>query len=209
MTASPVEIGELIARRLGATGALGTVAEHEDGFYTGRLVGDLLHGEAKARAPTHCNRGSRAAPALTATSITANAPPGNSQVVGGTVDVTVTGPGGTSATSAADQFAYVVPTATSLTPTVTPSANFVYNQQPSISVLVSPAAAMGTLTAKLDSTTTLAVTPGSGGNFSIALPATPLTVGSYTIALAVAGTGPYESSTGSVKVTVTTPALKR
>jgi HAD superfamily hydrolase (TIGR01490 family) len=50
VTASPVEIGELIARRLGATGALGTVAEHEDGFYTGRLVGDLLHGEAKARA---------------------------------------------------------------------------------------------------------------------------------------------------------------
>ncbi len=50
VTATPVEIGELIARRLGASGALGTVAEHEDGFYTGRLVGDLLHGEAKASA---------------------------------------------------------------------------------------------------------------------------------------------------------------
>lgn len=50
VTATPVEIGELIARRLGATGALGTVAEHENGFYTGRLVGDLLHGEAKAAA---------------------------------------------------------------------------------------------------------------------------------------------------------------
>ncbi|NTW42755.1 MAG: HAD family hydrolase, partial [Cellulomonadaceae bacterium] len=50
ITASPVEIGELIGRRLGVTGALGTVAEHVDGFYTGRLVGDLLHGEAKARA---------------------------------------------------------------------------------------------------------------------------------------------------------------
>ena len=50
ITASPVEIGELIARRLGATGALGTVAEHVDGFYTGRLVGDMLHGRAKARA---------------------------------------------------------------------------------------------------------------------------------------------------------------
>ena len=46
VTASPLEIGELIARRLGATGALGTVAEHRDGFYTGRLVGDLLHGKA-------------------------------------------------------------------------------------------------------------------------------------------------------------------
>lgn len=50
VTASPVEIGELIARRLGATGALGTVAEHKDGFYTGRLVGAMLHGQAKARA---------------------------------------------------------------------------------------------------------------------------------------------------------------
>lgn len=50
VTATPVEIGNLIARRLGATGCLGTVAEHEDGFYTGRLVGDMLHGEAKASA---------------------------------------------------------------------------------------------------------------------------------------------------------------
>lgn len=50
VTATPVEIGDLIARRLGATGALGTVAEHKDGFYTGRLVGDMLHGKAKAEA---------------------------------------------------------------------------------------------------------------------------------------------------------------
>jgi HAD superfamily hydrolase (TIGR01490 family) len=50
VTATPVEIGDLIARRLGATGCIGTVAEHRDGFYTGRLVGDLLHGEAKASA---------------------------------------------------------------------------------------------------------------------------------------------------------------
>ncbi|GCD19531.1 hydrolase [Cellulomonas algicola] len=50
VTATPVEIGEVIARRLGVTGALGTVAEHDDGFYTGRLVGDLLHGQAKADA---------------------------------------------------------------------------------------------------------------------------------------------------------------
>ncbi len=50
ITATPVEIGELIARRLGVNGALGTVAEHKDGFYTGRLVGDMLHGKAKAEA---------------------------------------------------------------------------------------------------------------------------------------------------------------
>ena len=50
VTASPVEVGELIARRLGATGALGTVAEHKDGLYTGNLVGAMMHGKAKARA---------------------------------------------------------------------------------------------------------------------------------------------------------------
>ncbi|MCU1433008.1 MAG: family hydrolase [Actinotalea sp.] len=50
ITASPIEIGDLIGRRLGVTGALGTVAEHVDGFYTGRLVGDMLHGRAKAEA---------------------------------------------------------------------------------------------------------------------------------------------------------------
>ncbi len=50
VTAAPIEIAAIIARRLGLTGALGTVAEHEDGVYTGRLVGDLLHGPAKAEA---------------------------------------------------------------------------------------------------------------------------------------------------------------
>lgn len=50
VTAAPVEIANIIARRLGLTGALGTVAEHEDGVYTGRLVGDLLHGPAKEAA---------------------------------------------------------------------------------------------------------------------------------------------------------------
>jgi HAD superfamily hydrolase (TIGR01490 family) len=50
VTAAPVELGRLIARRLGLTGALGTVAEVRDGVYTGRLVGDLMHGPAKADA---------------------------------------------------------------------------------------------------------------------------------------------------------------
>jgi HAD superfamily hydrolase (TIGR01490 family) len=50
VTAAPVEIARLIADRLGLTGALGTVAETVDGHYTGRLVGDLLHGVAKADA---------------------------------------------------------------------------------------------------------------------------------------------------------------
>ena len=50
VTATPVELAQIIARRLGLTGALGTVAENENGRYTGRLVGELLHGKAKAAA---------------------------------------------------------------------------------------------------------------------------------------------------------------
>jgi HAD superfamily hydrolase (TIGR01490 family) len=50
VTATPQELADIIARRLGLTGALGTVAETKDGTYTGHLVGDVLHGEAKARA---------------------------------------------------------------------------------------------------------------------------------------------------------------
>jgi HAD superfamily hydrolase (TIGR01490 family) len=50
VTATPVELASIIARRLGLTGALGTVAESVDGYYTGRLVGEILHGPAKAHA---------------------------------------------------------------------------------------------------------------------------------------------------------------
>jgi HAD superfamily hydrolase (TIGR01490 family) len=50
VTAAPAELASLIARRLGLTGALGTVAENENGVYTGRLVGEPLHGPAKAEA---------------------------------------------------------------------------------------------------------------------------------------------------------------
>ena len=50
VTATPVELANILSSRLGLTGALGTVAEARDGVYTGRLVGGLLHGEAKAAA---------------------------------------------------------------------------------------------------------------------------------------------------------------
>ncbi|WP_336209764.1 HAD family hydrolase [Nonomuraea sp. LPB2021202275-12-8] len=50
VTATPIELARVIAQRLGLTGALGTVAETREGVYTGRLVGDLLHGPAKAEA---------------------------------------------------------------------------------------------------------------------------------------------------------------
>jgi HAD superfamily hydrolase (TIGR01490 family) len=50
VTATPMELAEILARRLGLTGALGTVAETVHGVYTGRLVGGLLHGPAKPAA---------------------------------------------------------------------------------------------------------------------------------------------------------------
>ncbi|MFJ1459631.1 HAD family hydrolase [Nocardia sp. N2S4-5] len=50
VTATPVELAQVIAKRLGLTGALGTVAESVDGVFTGRLVGDILHGLGKAHA---------------------------------------------------------------------------------------------------------------------------------------------------------------
>jgi HAD superfamily hydrolase (TIGR01490 family) len=50
VTAAPIEIATIIARRLGLTGALGTVSAHVDGVYTGELVGELLHGSAKGVA---------------------------------------------------------------------------------------------------------------------------------------------------------------
>ncbi|MBI5159858.1 MAG: HAD family hydrolase [Micrococcales bacterium] len=50
ISATPVEVGRLIATRLGLTGALGTRTEDVAGVYTGRLVGHVLHGERKAVA---------------------------------------------------------------------------------------------------------------------------------------------------------------
>jgi HAD superfamily hydrolase (TIGR01490 family) len=50
VTATPYELAITIARRLGLTGALGTVAESVNGIFTGRLVGEILHGPGKAHA---------------------------------------------------------------------------------------------------------------------------------------------------------------
>lgn len=50
VTATPFELADIIAKRQGLTGALGTVAESVDGVFTGRLVGDILHGLGKAHA---------------------------------------------------------------------------------------------------------------------------------------------------------------
>jgi len=50
VTAAPIELASIISHRLGLTGALGTVSEIDNGRYTGRLVGEPLHGPAKAAA---------------------------------------------------------------------------------------------------------------------------------------------------------------
>lgn len=50
VTATPEDLAKIIATRLGLTGAIGTRAEEQDGLFTGRLIGELLHGEAKAAA---------------------------------------------------------------------------------------------------------------------------------------------------------------
>ena len=50
VSATPVHLAQIMAKRLGFTGALGTVAEVKDGRFTGRLVGDILHGPGKAKA---------------------------------------------------------------------------------------------------------------------------------------------------------------
>jgi HAD superfamily hydrolase (TIGR01490 family) len=50
VTATPVEVAQVIADRLKLTGAIGTVPEQVDGVYTGQLVGAAMHGQAKAEA---------------------------------------------------------------------------------------------------------------------------------------------------------------
>jgi len=50
VSATPVEVAEVIAERLGLSGAIGTRAEIDNGIYTGRLIGYPVHGQAKADA---------------------------------------------------------------------------------------------------------------------------------------------------------------
>ncbi|MDP9852114.1 HAD superfamily hydrolase (TIGR01490 family) [Corynebacterium lowii] len=50
VTATPVQLAQILAQRFGFTGALGTVAEVKDGRFTGNLVGDILHGPGKKHA---------------------------------------------------------------------------------------------------------------------------------------------------------------
>jgi len=51
VTATPTLIADVIVEGIGVTGALGTGVElTDDGRFTGEILGDLMHGAAKARA---------------------------------------------------------------------------------------------------------------------------------------------------------------
>jgi HAD superfamily hydrolase (TIGR01490 family) len=62
VTATAQEIADVIAERLGLTGAIGTVLDCIDGVFTGALVGPVMHGEYKAQAAVACARASGADP---------------------------------------------------------------------------------------------------------------------------------------------------
>ena len=109
-----------------------------------------------------------------ANSITATAPAESA----GTVDITVTSPGGTSATSAADRYTYfALPTVTSVNPIAGPTAG-------ATSVTVTGTNLTGATAVKFGSTA-----------------ATNLTINSPT---SITATAPAESA-GTVDITVTTP----
>lgn len=50
VTASPIEVAQVISHRLGLTGGLGTLIARKDGVLTGELDGVALHGKAKRKA---------------------------------------------------------------------------------------------------------------------------------------------------------------
>jgi HAD superfamily hydrolase (TIGR01490 family) len=50
VSAAPIELANIIATRLGLSGAVATVSEVENGVYTGRLKNPPMHGEQKAIA---------------------------------------------------------------------------------------------------------------------------------------------------------------
>lgn len=53
VSAAPIELANIIATKLGLSGAIATVSEIENGIYTGKLKNPPMHGEQKALAVTH------------------------------------------------------------------------------------------------------------------------------------------------------------
>jgi HAD superfamily hydrolase (TIGR01490 family) len=63
VTATAQEVADVIAERLGLTGAIGTLLQCVDGVFTGALIGPVMHGEHKAEAAATRARTSGADPA--------------------------------------------------------------------------------------------------------------------------------------------------
>ncbi len=148
-----------------------------------------------------------------ATSITAVSPPG-----GGTVDVTVTNPGGASATSTADQFTYIgasTPTVTAIAPTSGPPAG-------GTSVIISGSGFNGVSAVQFGATSAASFTLNNNNQITATAPAgsgtvdVTVTVGyltsttsaadrfTYGVAPAVTSVAPDTGSTaGGTNVTVT------
>jgi hypothetical protein len=146
--------------------------------------------------------------ANTATSITVTAPAGSA----GTVDVTVTTAGGTSATGAGDHFTYVAaPTVASVSST---KANGSYNATVLVPITVTfsaPVTVTGTPTLALNSGGSASFASGSGTttltfNYTVGASDTTSTVldCSSTSALALAG-GTINATTGGTAATLTLP----
>ena len=53
VSAAPIELANIIAFKLGLSGAIATVSEIENGIYTGKLKNPPMHGEQKALAVSH------------------------------------------------------------------------------------------------------------------------------------------------------------
>jgi HAD superfamily hydrolase (TIGR01490 family) len=129
VTATPIEVATVISTRLGLTGALGTVGEVSEGMYTGRLVGDILHGSAKAVAVQEIAdaedwTSSVAGPTATPTTTSLCSPllatrwPSTRTPACGATPATITGPSMTSAQAGAQQ-----PWASRQPPFVAPSTD--------------------------------------------------------------------------------------
>jgi hypothetical protein len=131
-----------------------------------------------------------------ATSITATSPPGT-----GTVDLTVTTPGGTSATGSGDQFSYKVATTISLSSSLNPSS---FGQPVTFSAQVTGSSPTGAVTF-LDGSTAIGTVTLAGA--TTAFTTSSLATGTHSITAKYGGDGNNASSVSAVLVqTVNIPA---
>ena len=124
-----------------------------------------------------------------ATSITATSPAGS-----GTVDLTVTTPGGTSATGSPDQFSYKATTTTSLSSSLNPSS---FGQPVTFSAKVTGSSPTGAVTF-LDGATAIGTVTLAGS--AAALTTSSLATGTHSITAKYAGDANNSSSASAVLV---------